>query len=286
MVQHAAAARHAGGRDDDRSAPRASLIAIDSSTRAGLDQLAGIEGIAVAAEAGTDLDAARRRARADRPRAPRAPSGCRRRPADSARGPRCTRRRRCSSITSVRSTANDGMTIVPPRAGRPHDRLLEALQRGDVLVLAIAVGRLDQDHVGGGRIGGRHQDRMLRASEVAAARARVRGRGPSIVSSDHRRAENVAGGQERRAHARRDLDRLDERHDAELLEHALGVGRRCRAAAPACASSSPCGWRSRRPPPGCARCRAARCRRAPACRRSRRSGRESRCARAPAGSPQ
>ena len=57
---------------------------------------------------------------------------------------------------------------------------------------------------------------------------------------------------------------------AQGLEGDLGVGLRCRAGGPGCASRNPSGWRSSPLPPGGGRCRAARSRpgrRCPACRR-------------------
>ena len=54
-------------------------------------------------------------------------------------------------MTSVRSTANDGITIVPPRAAVRPTTSSKRCERVGVRMLAIAVGRLDQDDVGGGR---------------------------------------------------------------------------------------------------------------------------------------
>ena len=60
---------------------------------------------------------------------------------------------------------------------------------------------------------------------------------------------------------------------------------RDRAEAPARASSSPCGWRSRHPPPGAGRCREAGSRRAPRCRGCSAPRRGTRTSRGPADSP-
>ena len=72
--------------------------------------------------------------------------------------------------------------------------------------IAVAVGRFDEQHVArGGRCGRREQ--RVRGRPRSPLTTSVRGSAPSISSSDAGRAQDVPGGPEARAHARRHLDR-------------------------------------------------------------------------------
>ena len=143
-----------------------------------------------------------------------------------------------------------------------HDRVGEALERRGVVVAPVPVGGLDDAGRDGVRRLGRQQDLVLRAAEIAGEEQRVVGVAVD-VDAHPRRAEDVAGPPE--AWRARPAPPRSACRTAPAGVAAAPPARRprCRAAARACVSRSPCGWRRPRPLPASARCRAARSRRAP-----------------------
>ena len=121
--------------------------------------------------------------------------------------------RSSSQTTSwVRPIANDGTSRTPSASGDEADGLGEDADRLVLrLVLAAAVRRLDEDVVGVGHDRRVAQDRRAGPAEVAGeddAALRRRRRGPVDPEPDDRRAEDVAGVDERRVDAGRDLELL------------------------------------------------------------------------------
>ena len=113
VVQHASTGCHARRRDDDRREAQP-VERLRFSACAGLVQRAGRRARR-RRRCWRVRRRRRRRSPAGRPGAPRAPSGCRRRRADPVSVPSSTSSRRASRTISVRSTANAGMTTMPPR---------------------------------------------------------------------------------------------------------------------------------------------------------------------------
>ena len=134
------------------------------------------------------------------------------------------------------------------------DRALDdARQRVEdraVGMIAIAVGAFADEVVARRRRGGIVVERAVVAADVAGEQNPQRRRAVADFDFDHVRAEQMAGVVV--AHP----DRLGGREPLAALGGAKQLHRlarrrgRRRAAARACASSSPCGWRSRRPAPG------------------------------------
>ena len=259
------------------SGPRWSLIAFDSSTVCASRRVPQSNGSSAPRSAASISGLPGGDGRRDRRPARRAPSGCRRRPAapGSAAGAHQPAQMEEDDLGAVdRERGNDDR---PAALRRAAQRLLEELHRARVVVSAIAVGRLDDDDVRRRRRGRRAQQRMARPPEVAAERERARASGRRA----RRWPRRGCGRRGERSRARRRPPRPRRRTARRRTARAPARRRPpCRAAAPECASSSPRGWRRRRPLPAGGRCPAGRCGTAPACPAWRRCGRETRRTRA------
>ena len=103
---------------------------------------------------------------------------------------------------------------------RGVDRIGEFGLRIDGRMTAIPVGGLDHERIGGGGDPRRQHDRIVRAADVAREQdAALRG-----LETDHRRAQNVAGGGEAAAHLRAEVQIRLEVDGHEGLQGAQRLG--------------------------------------------------------------
>jgi hypothetical protein len=136
-------------------------------------------------------------------------------------GIRPVARRRCSSTSSdcVRPTANAGMSTVPPRATVRRTTSAIASAGVDRGVHAVAVGRLQHDHVGGRPGLGRLHDHVLVAPEVPGEQDRA----PGGLDGDAGGAEDVAGAGEPRVPSSGQVEAIAELDGRQQLEREVRV---------------------------------------------------------------